>query len=138
MDVSPSFDRFVSSLTSLNHFIYLNLEARADINWWLRFLRDWNGLEIIHPTPVTSIDLQLFTDASDVGLGCVYRNKWLFSGWQEDWAPSLTNHINLRELFAVWATLFTLGPEWRDQEVVIFTDNRSVVDVWKRPAPTPL
>ena len=120
-----------TSVTSLDHFIYLNLEARADINWWLRFLPDWNGLEIIHPTPVTSIDLQLFTDASDIGLGCVYGDKWLFSGWREDWAPSLSNHINLRELFAVWAAIFTWGREWRDQEVVIFTDNRSVVDVWK-------
>ena len=120
-----------TTVSSLDHHIYLNAEARADIDWWLNFFPDWNGLAIIHPTPITSIELKLFTDASDVGLGCVYGKKWLFSGWREDWAPSLRHHINLRELFAVWAAVFTWGQDWEDREIVIFTDNQSVVDVWK-------
>jgi hypothetical protein len=120
-----------TTVSSLFHFIYLNREARADIDWWLRFLPDWNGTSIIHPTPVTSIELRLFTDASDAGLGCVYGRHWLLSAWREDWAPSPTCHINVRELFAVWAAVFTWGSEWADREVVIFTDNQSAVDVWQ-------
>ena len=119
-----------SSVTSLNHFIYLNLESRADIDWWARFLPSWNGVAIIHPTPLTSLGIRLFTDASDIGLGCVYGNHWLFAPWPDRWAPSDECHINVRELFAVWAAVFTWGDEWCDQELVIFTDNQSIIDIW--------
>ena len=29
-----------------DHFIHLNLPARADIMWWHLFVEDWNGLSI--------------------------------------------------------------------------------------------
>ena len=29
-----------------DHFICLNLQARADIMWWHLFAEDWNGLSI--------------------------------------------------------------------------------------------
>lgn len=119
-----------TTVVSQFHRVTLNAEARADIDWWARFLPDWNGVAIIHPTPITSIDLRLFTDASGIGLGCVYGNSWLYSGWRHDWAPSLSCHINLRELFAVWAAVFTWGHEWANREVVIFTDNQSIIDIW--------
>ena len=119
-----------TTVSSLNHYIYLNREARADIDWWIRFLPAWHGVAIIHPTPVTSPDIRLFTDASDIGLGCVYGNHWTYAQWPEQWAPSPENHINVRELFAVWAAVFTWADEWQDQEVVLFTDNQSIIDVW--------
>ena len=119
-----------ASVDSLHHFIYLNAEARADIEWWVKFLPDWHGVAIIHPTPITSIELQLSTDASDLGLGCVYGTHWVFSPWHPDWAPSSRCHINVRELFAVWAAVYTWGEEWANKEVVIFSDNRAVVDIW--------
>jgi hypothetical protein len=119
-----------SSVDSLHHRISLNAEARADIAWWSSFIPQWNGVAIIHPTPITSIDLRLYTDASDVGFGCQYGTHWISSPWRQDWAPSVSCHINLRELFAVWAAVFTWGDQWADQEVVIYTDNQSVVDIW--------
>ena len=66
------------STTSNSLFIYLNFEARADINWLFQFLPEWNDLAIIHPTPITNIDLELYTDASEVGLGCVYGPNWAY------------------------------------------------------------
>ena len=119
-----------TTVKSNHHFITLNSEARADIHWWVQFLPDWNGVAIMHPLSVTSVELHLFTDASDIGFGCCFGNRWTFSGWRHDWAPSLACHINARELFAVWAALRLWGHHWRDKEIVIFTDNQSVVDVW--------
>ena len=87
-------------------------------------------MAIIHPTPITSVDIRLFTDASDIGLGCVYGNHWSYAQWPDQRAPSPENHINVRELFAVWVAVFTWGDEWRDQEVVLFTDNQSIINVW--------
>ena len=119
-----------SSVDSLHHYIYMNAEARADIDWWVRFLPDWHGVAIIHPTPVTQVELQLSTDASDLGFGCVYGNHWLYASWVPEWAPSKECHINVRELFAVWAAVYTWGEEWANREVVIFSDNKAVIDVW--------
>ena len=119
-----------TTVSSLEHYIYLNKQARADILWWVRFLPEWHGVEIIHPPAITSIDLKLYTDASNVGLGCSYGTHWLSSGWAEGWEPTLICHINVRELFAVWAAVFTWGHEWVDKEVVIFSDNSSTVEAW--------
>ena len=120
-----------TTVESLNHFIYLNLEARADINWWRQFLPDWNGLSMIPPPPITTIDLRLFTDASGVGFGCVYGSHWAYGSWGWDWRPTKECNINVRELFAVWAAVYTWGAEWKNREVVVFTDNDSIIEVWK-------
>ena len=34
-----------TTVASLEHFIYLNRQARADIEWWARFLPDWHGVD---------------------------------------------------------------------------------------------
>ena len=120
-----------TTVTALDHYIYLNLDARADIDWWSRFLPEWHGVEIIHPTPITASDLHLFTDASDLGLGCVYGPHWVSAGWPEEWAPSHRCHINVRELFAVWAAVYTWGDHWTNKQVVIFSDNQTTIDVWQ-------
>ena len=119
-----------TTVPSLHHHVYLNSEAQADIQWWLQFLPHWNGIAIIHPPPINSHELHLYTDASDVGLGGFYGNNWFSSAWRDDWKPSLTNHINARELFAVWTALFLWGDSWVNNEILIFTDNQAVVDVW--------
>ena len=119
-----------TSVVSLNHFIYLNAEARADIQWWQDFFPLWHGVEIIQPPPISSIDLHLFTDASDLGLGGVFGPHWFSAAWPEAWAPSAANHINVRELFAVWVAVHLWGDAWANSAVVVHTDNKSVVDVW--------
>ena len=120
-----------TTVDSLNHFIYLNLEARADIRWWQQFLPQWHGVAIIHPTPVTNIDLKLYTDAADSGFGCVYGTHWAYGSWGWEWRPTKECNINVRELFAVWAAVYTWGHLWADREVVIFTDNQVIIDIWK-------
>ena len=120
-----------TTVTGLDHYLYLNLEARADIDWWVRFLPDWHGVEIIHPTPVTAVELSLFTDASDLGLGCFFKTHWISAGWPPEWAPSDRCHINVRELFAVWAAVHTWGYQWANKEIVIFSDNKSTVEAWQ-------
>ena len=120
-----------TTVSSLDHFIYLNLEARADISWWAHFLPDWHGVEIIHPTPITAVELRLFTDASNLGLGCMFGPRWVSAAWPEHWTPSEHCHINVRELFAVWAAVHTWGHQWANREVVIFSDNQTTVDVWQ-------
>ena len=96
-----------STVSSLNHHIYLNSESRKDIDWWVQFFPYWNGKEFFQDNPVSSDALLLFTDASGVhGFGAVYGVHWFACQWP---VAMLVYHINFKELFAVVAAVFTWG-----------------------------
>ena len=117
-----------TSATHLHHHITLNTEARARATWWLSFLPDWNGVELIHGPPTTSHSLQLFTDASSLGFGAVYENQWLYSKWPKSFAD---NHINFLELFAILAAIYTWGSAWSNTQIIFYTDNSCIVQIWR-------
>ena len=59
----------VARLRSPHHWVHLTEGFRADLRWWIRFARAWNGVEAI-PPPVTVPYHWLCSDASgDHGLG---------------------------------------------------------------------
>ena len=112
----------------LHHHLSLDLEARADIQWWIDFLPSWNGVNFIQSDPVTSVSLRLFTDASNVGFGAVYGLEWFSLAW----SPSLSVlHINVQELFAIVAAVYTWGKAWKNHQILFFTDNMAITQVWR-------
>ena len=117
-----------TTVVSLNHHISLNAEARADINWWVEFLPSWNGVEFMQSQPTTSHALQLFTDASFAGFGALFGTHW----FSVPWPPGFPEyHINFLELFAILVAVFTWGDNWANQQIVFFTDNQSVTEIWR-------
>ena len=117
-----------TSVQSLNHHIYLNYEARADIAWWIDFLPTWNGVELIQAPVITSVSLTLFTDASSIGCGGVYNTKWFSARWPSQF---LEYHINFLELFAIWVAVFIWGSEWKNKQILFYTDNMPITNIWK-------
>ena len=128
------FYRFLIDLSttvkSYDHHIYLNASARADIDWWRRFVRTWNGVEFFTRVFTNSQKLQLSSDASFRGMGATFGRAW-FSVPFPDSFRALQN-INVLELFAVVSAFFTWGRQWRDMSVQFFTDNQCVLDVWRK------
>ena len=116
-----------TSVSRLNHHITINSEAQADIHWWNQFLSSWNGIEFIQSKPVSSDSLNLFTDASGLGFGAVFRSKWFSVGWPASYNEQ---HINFKELFALVAAIFTWGSHLRNKQVVIHTDNLPITQIW--------
>ena len=118
-----------TTVASRKFFIQLNCEAREDILWWHRFLRTWNGVEIFHTPLVTSHDLRLFTDASKLGMGAVFRNAWFSVPF-----PERFHHfnINVLELFAVLSAVFAWGNQWNNRAIQFFTDNTCILRVWSK------
>ena len=115
-----------TSVTRLSHFIDLNAEARADLRWWDSFLSQWNGIQFLCPPPVSSQDIFLASDASLVGIGAVFGNAW----FSVPIPPSLAElHINILELFAVFAAIRTWGHQWANQHILFMCDNSCVVQV---------
>ena len=114
-----------TTVTSLNYHIYLNSEARADINWWHTFLPSWNGVIFFQEDPVSANSLSLFTDASSLGFGA---NSWFSSAWPYQEPLPL---INFLELFAVVAAIFSWGKHLVNKAIIIYTDLKSIAHVWK-------
>ena len=86
-------------------------------------------MELLQDPPISSDDLRLFTDASDLGYGCVFENRWIFGQWQAPWRDL---DINVRELFAVWVAIHTWGDNWANKQIIMFTDSSVAKDIWKK------
>ena len=88
------------SVTSLNHRVCLNLDARKDIEWWKEFLPSWNGkYKILDPQSTFAHDLNLFTDASwSLGFGAYFNGKWVSSPWPQ----------SLKSFSIQWKKLFPI------------------------------
>ena len=118
-----------TTVDSLEHFVTMNADAREDVAWWAEFLPEWNGVEVFQELPVSSVDMGLFTDASDVGFGCVFGDRWCCGTWQEPWGEC---PIFVREFFAIWVAVRVWGDEWVNQQVVVHTDSAPARDIWVR------
>ena len=102
-----------------------------DIKWWLDFLPSWNGVCFIQSGPTTAASLSLYTDASSLGFGGVFGTHWFSVPCPSHFLSTYDFHINVLELFAIVAAVVTWGHSWRDQQIILFTDNDSIVQVWK-------
>lgn len=108
---------------SLNHTVKLNKQFRADIDWWLSFLPSWNGISMFYERNWTrSIDLELFTDASDVAMAGYYHGAWFV-----ELVGERQESINWREMYAVVQAAATWGAQWAGKRILFHVDNMSVV-----------
>ena len=78
---------------------------------------------------MTSHALKFYTDASDKGFGGMYDRRWLFSSWEHE-VIAYAN-INARELFAIVAMVMAWGEDWRNKQIVIYTDSLVIACVWR-------
>ena len=116
------------TVRKLHHHLYISHAAQEDIEWWRRFLDEWNGVSFIQSAPVSSIELQFFTDASFLGFGGLYQSHWFSAAWPSFFDTELD--INYRELFAVVVACQIWGHNWVNKQVVVMSDNKPICDAW--------
>ena len=87
------------------HFIRLTAEARSDIEWWYQFIKQWNGMAMLHP--LSGPTSKLTTDASGYwGCRAFSDEKW----FQLSWPNSIVGcHISVKELTPVVLATAILG-----------------------------
>ena len=78
-----------TTMASLEDTCSLSEDALLDIHWWGKFLDGWNGRGLI--TSAT-IDLQISTDASNLGMGGICNKKWFSVPWPHHYKQK---HINI-------------------------------------------
>ena len=113
------------------HFkIKLNSCFKADLDWWLSYLPSWNGVSAFSDEQwLDSEVIQLYTDASDKGIGCVFGNEWFlveFSGRLNKFAKY---NIAWRELYAVVKAAATWGHYLTGRKIIFMCDNEAIVYV---------
>ena len=69
----------------------------------------------------TSIDLELYTDASGVlGYGVVFGKHWCYGEWPDSWRR---RNITLLEFYPIVLSPYLWGNHMPNQRILFFTDN---------------
>ena len=110
-----------------NHFIRLNLPARADIIWWYLFVEEWNGVSLLWDLCLQRPNLEVYTDASGTWeCGAFLDPMWLQLQWSDRLNPL---SIAVKEMFLVVLAAATFGHLWAGKVIQFVVDNMAVVDV---------
>ena len=69
-----------------HHRRWVTVEAEVDILAWLEFIENFNGKSVILEDRWFNSDkLNLYTDASGMGFGLKFGNKWALGEWPSNW-----------------------------------------------------
>ncbi|CAG2188986.1 unnamed protein product [Mytilus edulis] len=117
----------------LHHFVRLNKECRIDLEFWLRFLKNWNGINMFYnSTFISSYDMELYTDASStIGFGGYFGGKWFYSSWPTE-IKNITNSkhsMAFFELYPIVVAAVLWGASWKTKKVLFWSDNMSTVQI---------
>ena len=118
----------LASLTRhLDQFVRLNCAARADIEWWYRYVESWNGTAMMLSTKVVESETSLFSDASgNWGCGAYCGTEWFMLRWA---GPIQNLHITIKELAPIVVAAAIWGREWSGKSILIRCDNSAVVSI---------
>ena len=123
--------------------VKLSPGSTEDIKWWSRYLRRFNGVEMLYPSDplYLSLDQLLDTDAlvncGDAqmqGGGAYFASQYWsrpFPVWLQD--PNIP--IHLKEFWTVVVSGWLWGDQWRGKMIYIFSDNDAVVEVLEKEKP---
>jgi len=114
-----------TSAKRLDHFIRLNNEARSDIEWWYKFMQDWNGVSILGAMVIQPPQFSITSDASGSwGCGAYMGSSW----FQLEWAGALDKvHISVKELAPIVIAVALWGSEWKGRTTTVRSDNTAAV-----------
>ena len=116
-----------------HHHIRINAEMRADLNMWLTFLS--------HPSVfcrpfldfssiLVADEIDMYSDASaKIGMGALCGPDWMYQCWPRDFIMKHKPSIEFLELYAVTAAVLAWIHKFRNKRIILFCDNKSVVDM---------
>ena len=109
-----------------HHKAWVTRLVREDWEIWRKFLREFNGRAFFQ-ADWTSIDLQLYTDASTSrGFGACLNREWVCGKWEGIWADRT---ILALETYAVVVALAIWGEQLRDKCITFHIDNQALVEI---------
>ena len=117
--------------------------CKEDIAWWARYLRRFNGTELIYPLSVSHASVEELInmgavvncgDAQPLGGGAFFGDEYWSTPFPT-WLQDTDIPIHVKEFWVVIVSAALWGELWRGQIVYIFSDNAAVVNVLDRERP---
>ena len=119
----------LNGLRSLQHseFPYLNDEIKSDLQWWLDFLPQYNGVSLIPPSVYCAETI--VTDACLFGAGGVFGNECFHTTFPNHIIEDTDYQINVKEILAIIVSLRLWASQLKGHCLLIQFDNETSVQV---------
>jgi len=115
----------MNALSSAGKF-RLDQSFRDDIEWWVHFLKVFNGTRLFLDGLPT---IDVATDACPIAAGGYFRGDWFYHNFELD-SPRWQNlHINHKETLAIVLAAKRWCRLWSNQRVIIYSDNQAAVQM---------
>ncbi|XP_021365299.1 uncharacterized protein LOC110458068 [Mizuhopecten yessoensis] len=112
-------------------------ECREDIQMWLMFLKNWNGISVFYDVNWTSTDdMELYTDASStIGFGAYYNGYWFAVAWLDFLLKEIRAvsekavSMAFMKLYPIVAAAVLWGESWQTKKILFHCDNIANVNI---------
>lgn len=124
----------ICGLTKSHYHIRVSCEMKLDLQMWLSFFQNHNGISVFHDRFwVSNIDVSLYTDSaggSNRGFGAFFKGHWCQGRWPSAWYEvGLTKNITALELFPIFVAIVVWGQELQNKKIRFHCDNEAVVAI---------
>ena len=122
----PFIRRLINLLPkSLNtRFIYLNKAAKRDLEMWLSFLDNYNGITFFRSLNIIQGSAyNLYSDASKKGFGATSGPQWIQAAYPAEWGEL---HISILEFYPILVLIHMFGKYYANSVVIFHCDNEGV------------
>lgn len=121
-------------LTKPHHHLRVTADMKKDLQLWLQFFKDFNGIAVFHDRFwVSDDDIELFTDnagGSVLGFGAYFSGRLVRGSWPTAWVDQgITADITVLELFPLLVALHVWGEQLRNRKILFRVDNIAVVHI---------
>ena len=144
----PFMGRLLQQLKTMhllpdNKKVVLSSECKLDVSWWCRYLRRFNGVELMYRDEPMGLSLSQLVetnamvncgDAQVWGGGSYFGDEY----WSRPFPPWLQDPdvgIHLKEFYVVLASCWLWGGKWTGSLVYLFCDNDAVVETLDKKKP---
>ena len=122
-----------------HHHVRLDSEFKEDCKTWLEFLtkkpiettvcRPW--VDLMETVLANVIEFYSDTSGSktDGGMGTVFGDRWMLGKWNQLFMTEKDPSIEFLELFALTVAVLAWSKELKNNHLIIFCDNQSVVSM---------
>ena len=118
-----------TTMPSMDKQVAVPPEAIDDVLWWSACCDGWNGKSLFVNSEWTHANkIKLWTDASGVGFGIVFKEEWSYGKW----SPSEEgNSIEWKELYPIVLAIAMWGSHLAGHRLTVRCDNEAVCQIWK-------
>ena len=124
--------RLLESLRKLrcnHHRCRLSRDFRRDLEWWRRFLHEFNGVSLIASTVYTAPDDIVATDACSSGCGAISNGQFFHAMFPDFVLRKCARKIHVLEMLTIVVAARKWGHRWAGLTVLVYCDNISCVHV---------